>query len=99
MTKLLDLRTYLPGQAKTLLREFLFSRLEASRLNSYTNPKYDFTDARRDTEDQSEWVRSQLDEQFELALKEYDRKHPKGWSNEGQYSYRVGIPDELHMPR
>jgi hypothetical protein len=90
--KLPDFDRMLPGAAWEALVEHLVVRLEAASLNSYLDPIYDYTHACQEVDrDGSEWVRRNLFEALIEARKRYEQRHPAGWDNEKQQSYREGI--------
>lgn len=94
MTKLPDLRTFLPGRAKEELSRFFTARLvELGVYENSGNPIYGIHEVIKDVKDQSEWVKKNSHQIFDDALEAFEKNHPLEWSNELQRSWRRGIND------
>lgn len=84
-----ELDTLLPSAAKRKIYDYIFSQLKSARLGWYADPVYRFEDVLHDFRSASDWVRGELDTQFEAAEKAYEKQYPKDWSNEEQVAFRV----------
>lgn len=99
MTKLKidDLRRMLPSKAREALFNYFLARFEEVPLNFRADPIYSMMDAMAEVQksqgidswDQEfMWIRKEAFAQYDLAFKEYDRRHHKCWDNEKQKAFR-----------
>lgn len=80
----------LPSEAKRTLIALILERLESSKLDCYGNPMYRYVNFLHEFNENilGGWLNAISLECFEIADKEYNRKHPLCWDNEKQHSYR-----------
>ena len=97
MPKLDKLQCMLPSKAREALFNYFLARFEEAPLNFMADPIYYMMDAMAEVQKSQNidfwdqefmWIRKEAFTQYDLALKEYNRRHHKCWDNEKQKAYR-----------